>query len=206
MNNGMQVYALVELSITCAVVIVWLAQISIRKPLVLPIKWIFVLLLSNLFFWPIGLSLELPLVAYVRGVTGDLSVVSTLLLWSSVLLPSRPIPFGFRLTLTGIAMLFYPLALGLGMLDPYAWGYSSLGLLISIVFFASVCGLLGWTKGVWIIAIAIVAWAGHWHESTNLWDYVLDPLLCLWALITCILLMNRKRRDKARSGYLFRPG
>ena len=206
MNNGMQVYALVELSITCAVVIVWLAQISIRKPLAMPIKWIFVLLLGNLFFWPIGLSLELPLVAYVRGVTGDLSVVLTLLLWSSVLLPSRPVPFGFRLALTGIAMLFYPLALGLGMLDPYAWGYGSLGLLISIVFFALVCGLVGWTKGVWIIAIAIVAWAGHWHESTNLWDYVLDPLLCLWALITCILLMNRKRRDKARSGYLFRPG
>ena len=122
------------------------------------------------------------------------------------MLPSRAVPFGFRLALTCIAILFYPLALGLGMLDPYAWGYGSLGLLISIVFFASVCGLLGWTKGVWIIAIAIVAWAGHWHESTNLWDYVLDPLLCLWALITCILLMNRKRRDKARSGYLFRPG
>ena len=206
MNNGMQVYALVELSITCAVIIVWLAQVSISKPLAMPIKWILVLLLSNLFFWPMGLSLELPLVAYVRGVTGDLSVVLTLLLWSSVLLPSRPVPFGFRLALTGIAMLFYPLALGLGMLDPYAWGYGSLGLLISIVFFALVCGLVGWTKGVWIIAIAIVAWAGHWHESTNLWDYVLDPLLCLWALITCILLMNRKRRDKARSGYLFRPG
>ena len=206
MNHWMQVYALVELSITCAVIIVWLAQVSISKPLAMPIKWILVLLLSNLFFWPMGLSLELPLVAYVRGVTGDLSVVLTLLLWSSVLLPSRPVPFGFRLALTGIAMLFYPLALGLGMLDPYAWGYGSLGLLISIVFFALVCGLLGWTKGVWIIAIAIVAWAGHWHESTNLWDYVLDPLLCLWALITCILLMNRKRRDKARSGYLFRPG
>lgn len=206
MNHWMQVYALVELSITCAVIIVWLAQVSISKPLAMPIKWILVLLLSNLFFWPMGLSLELPLVAYVRGVTGDLSVVLTLLLWSSVLLPSRPAPFGFRLALTGIAMLFYPLALGLGMLDPYAWGYGSLGLLISIVFFALVCGLVGWTKGVWIIAIAIVAWAGHWHESTNLWDYVLDPLLCLWALITCILLMNRKRRDKARSGYLFRPG
>jgi len=206
MNHWMQVYALVELSITCAVIIVWLAQISIRKPLAMPIKWISVLLLSNLFFWPMGLSLELPLVAYVRGVTGDLSVVLTLLLWSSVLLPSRPVPFGFRLALTGIATLFYPLALGLGMLDPYAWGYGSLGLLIAVVFFALVCGLLGWTKGVWIIAIAVVAWAGHWHESTNLWDYVLDPLLCLWALITCILLMNRKRRDKARSGYLFRPG
>ena len=206
MMQWMQTFSLVELSITCAVVIVWLLQTMMSKPLAMPIKWFSVLLLTNLFFWPIGLSLELPLVAYVRGVTGELSVVLTLLLWSSVLLPSRPVPLAFRIALSIIAILFYPLALGLGMLDPYVWGYGSLGLLIAIATFALVCGILGWTKGVWIIAIAIVAWAGHWHESTNLWDYVLDPLLCLWALISCIHVVYRKRRDKARSGYLFRPG
>lgn len=202
----MQTYSLLELSISCAVVIVWLVQTSMSKSLAMPIKWFLALLLTNLFFWPIGLSLELPLAAYVRGVTGDLSVVLSLLLWSSVLLPSRPVPLGFRFALSIIAILFYPLALGFGMLDPYAWGYGSLGLLLAIVLFALVCGLLGWTKGVWVIAVAIVAWAGHWHESTNLWDYVLDPLLCLWALISCIHVLYRKRRDKARSGYLFRPG
>jgi len=206
MMQWMQTYSLLELSISCAVIIVWLVQTSMSKPLVMPIKWFLALLLTNLFFWPIGLSLELPLAAYVRGVTGDLSVILTLLLWSSVLLPSRPVPLGFRFALSIIAILFYPLALGFGMLDPYAWGYGSLGLLLAIVLFALVCGLLGWTKGVWIIAIAIVAWAGHLHESTNLWDYVLDPLLCLWALISCIHVVYRKRRDKARSGYLFRPG
>jgi hypothetical protein len=206
MMQWMQTFSLVELSISCAVVLVWLVQASMSKPLAMPIKWCLVLLLTNLFFWPIGLSLELPLVAYVRGVTGDLSVVLTLLLWSSVLLPSRPVPLAFRIALSIIALLFYPLALGLGMMDPYAWGYGSLFLLSGIAMFALVCGLLGWTKGVWIIAIAIVAWAGHWHESTNLWDYVLDPLLCLWALISCIHVLYRKRRDKAQSGYLFRPG
>jgi hypothetical protein len=102
--------------------------------------------------------------------------------------------------------MFYPLALGLGMLDPYTWGYGSLGFLISVVLFALVCGLLGWTKGVWIFAIAIIAWAGHWHESTNLWDYVLDPLLAFWALITCSRILFVRRRNKAQSGYLFRPG
>lgn len=206
MTQWMQIFSLVELSISCAVVLVWLVQASMSKPLAMPIKWLLLLILTNLLFWPIGLSLELPLVAYVRGVTGDLSVVLTLLLWSSVLLPSRPVPLAFRIALSIIALLFYPLALGLGMLDPYAWGYGSLVLLVAITMFALVCGLLGWTKGVWIIAIAIVAWAVHWHESTNLWDYVLDPLLCLWALISCIHVLYRKRRDKAQSGYLFRPG
>jgi hypothetical protein len=102
--------------------------------------------------------------------------------------------------------MFYPLALGLGMFDPYVWGYGSLGFLIGVVLFALVCGLLGWTKGVWIFAIAIIAWAGHWHESANLWDYVLDPLLVFWALITCIRILFIRRRNKAQSGYLFRPG
>lgn len=206
MMNWMQTLALMELSITCSVVMVWLLQMTLSKPLPILMRWIGVLILANVFFWPIGLSLELPLVGYVRGVTGDLSVVLTLLLWSAVMLPSRPIPMGFRVALIGIALMFYPLALGLGMFDPYEWGYGSLGFLIGVVLFALLCGLFGWTKGVWIFAIAIIAWAGHLHESTNLWDYLLDPLLALWAIITCIRTLFIRRRNKAQSGYLFRPG
>jgi hypothetical protein len=206
MMNWMQTLALIELSITCGVVIVWLLQMTLSKPLPILMRWIGVLILANVFFWPIGLSLELPLVGYVRGVTGDLSVVLTLLLWSAVMLPSRPIPMGFRVALIGIALTFYPLALGLGMFDPYVWGYGSLGFLIGVVLIALLCGVFGWTKGVWIFAIAIIAWAGHLHESTNLWDYLLDPLLALWAIITCIRILFIRRRNKAQSGYLFRPG
>ena len=204
--NWMQTLALIELSITCGVVIVWLLQMTLSKPLPILMRWIGVLILANVFFWPIGLSLELPLVGYVRGVTGDLSVVLTLLLWSAVMLPSRPVPIGFRVALIGIALTLYPLALGLGMFDPYVWGYGSLGFLIGVVLFALLCGVFGWTKGVWIFAIAIIAWAGHLHESTNLWDYLLDPLLALWAIITCIRTLFIRRRNKAQSGYLFRPG
>jgi hypothetical protein len=163
-------------------------------------------LVTNIFFWPLGLGMELPLAAYVRAVTGDLSIVLTLLVWSSVLLPSRPTSISFKLAIVLVSFMFYPLALGLGMIDPYAWGYSSLGLLIGVLVFALVCGITGWTKGVWIIALAILAWVGHWHESTNLWDYVLDPLLAIWAAMALANSMQRKRRDKARSGYLFRAG
>ena len=122
------------------------------------------------------------------------------------MLPSRPIPVSFTFAVSLIALIFYPLALGLGMFDPYAWGYGSLGMLIVVLLFALVFALLGWTKGVWIMALAIIAWAGHWHESTNLWDYVLDPLLAIWAVIAFVNTIQRRRRDKARSGFLFRPG
>jgi hypothetical protein len=57
-----------------------------------------------------------------------------------------------------------------------------------------------------MIAIAIIAWAAHWNESANLWDYLLDPFLAIWALLALIGALFRRHRDKARSGYLFRPG
>lgn len=206
MIDWMQTFALIEMAMTCAVVVVWFIQALSPQAVSFQMKWLLFVLVANFFFWPLGLGLELPLAAYVRGVVGDLSVVLTLLLWSSVLLPSRSAPTSFKLAIAFISLAFYPLALGLGMIDPYAWGYGSIGLLAAVLLFALVCGLAGWMKGVWIIALAIIAWAAHWHESANLWDYVLDPLLAIWAFITLITVLRTRRREKARSGYLFRQG
>jgi hypothetical protein len=202
----MQILALVELSITSAVVITLLLQKTSPQEFPLIAKAFLILLLSNLFFWPLGLGMELPLAAYVRGVIGDLSVVTMLLLWTSLLPGRKPAPLAFKLAIACIAIVFYPLALGFGMIDPYAWGYGSTLFLIAVLLFALVCGLANWSKGVWMIAIAILAWAAHWHESANLWDYLLDPFLAIWALIAVFGVLYRRRRDKARSGYLFRPG
>jgi hypothetical protein len=169
-------------------------------------KILFLLVLTNLFFWPLGISLELPLAAYVRGAIGDLSAVTTLLLWSALLPNNKSTPFAFKLSIAMIALAFYPFALGLGMIDPYAWGYGSIAFLIAVLVFAVICGLANWSKGVWIIGLAIIAWTVHWHESANLWDYLLDPFLAIWAIFGIFSALLRKRREKARSGYLFRPG
>ena len=206
MIDWMQTFALIEMAMTCAVVVVWFIQALSPQAVSFQMKWLLFVLVANFFFWPLGLGMELPLAAYVRGVVGDLSVVLTLLLWSSVLLPSRSAPTSFKLAIAFISLAFYPLALGLGMIDPYAWGYGSIGLLAAVLLFALVCGLAGWMRGVWIIALAIIAWAAHWHESANLWDYVLDPLLAIWAFITLITVLRTRRREKVRSGYLFRQG
>lgn len=206
MTPYLQNIALLEMSLTCAVVLLLLLQKLISKEIPFVVRVILVLLLVNLFFWPLGMSLELPLSAYVRGVTGDLSIVTLLLLWSSVLPSAKKTPLGFKVPLALIAITFYPLALGFGMIDPYAWGYGSIGLLIAVVLFAMICGLVGWTKGVWILSFAIIAWAAHWHESANLWDYLLDPFLAIWALFAIPNTIYLKRREKAQSGYLFRAG
>ena len=202
----LQLIALLEMSLTCAVVLVILAQKLSSIDIPFSVRLLAVLVLGNLFFWPLGMSMELPLAAYVRGVTGELSVVTMLLLWSSVLPSNQKTPLGFKVPLALIAIAFYPLALGLGMLDPYAWGYGSIGLLIAVILFAIICGIAGWIKGVWIISFAMIAWAAHWHESANLWDYLLDPFLAIWALIAIPKAIYLKRREKAQSGYLFRAG
>jgi hypothetical protein len=206
MTPYLQLIALLEMSLTCAVVLIMLSQKLSSKEIPFVIRMLAVLLLVNLFFWPLGMSLELPLSAYVRGVTGELSIVTMLLLWSCVLPSAKETPLGFKLPVALIAIAFYPLALGLGMLDPYTWGYGSIGLLIATIFFAVVCGLAGWTKGVWILSFAIIAWAVHWHESANLWDYLLDPFLAIWALLAMPNAIYQKRRKRAQSAYLFRAG
>ncbi|MBU3628709.1 hypothetical protein [Polynucleobacter sp. AP-Reno-20A-A9] len=204
MNQFMQIMALIELSISCAVVGVWILQKFSPNVFPFAIKVFLVILIGNILFWPLGMNL--PLVAYVRGLTGDLSIVLTLLLWSSLLPANKPAPIAFKFAVAIVSLCFYPFALGLGMIDPYAWGYRSIAFLVAVLFFALVCGLANWTKGVWIIAIAILAWSVHWHESANLWDYLLDPFLAIWAICVCIGMMYGRKRDKARSGYLFRPG
>ena len=206
MSQYLQHIALVEMSITCAVVLIYFAQRIFHASFPLIVRIALMLLLANLFFWPIGLSLELPLSAYVRGVTGELSIVTMLLLWATLLPANRKTPLAFIAAISIVAIVFYPLALGYGMFDPYAWGYGSLGFLISVIVFAFLCGMTGWTKGVWLLSLAIIAWTVRWHESANLWDYILDPFLALWAIYSVIHFIFRKRSEKLRTGYLFRAG
>ena len=206
MTPYLQMIALLEMSLTCAVVLVVLLQKISSTEIPFAVRLVAIFLLGNLFFWPLGMSMELPLAAYVRGVIGDLSIVSLLLLWSSVLPSAKKTPLAFKVSIAIVAVVFYPLALGFGMLDPYAWGYGSIGLLIATILIAIVCGLAGWIKGVWVLSFAIIAWAAHWHESANLWDYLLDPFLALWALFAIPNAIYLKRREKAQSGYLFRAG
>jgi len=206
MNDVMQILALIEMSITCSLVLIWGIQKLSQQPFPLLAKIALLLVLTNLFFWPLGISLELPLAAYVRGATGDLSIVTTLLLWSTLLPNNKSAPFAFKLSIAIIVLTFYPFALGLGMIDPYVWGYGSITFLITVLVFAVIYGLSNWSKGVWIIGLAIIAWTVHWHESANLWDYLLDPFLGIWAIFGIFSVVLRRRREKARSGYLFRPG
>lgn len=159
------------------------------------------------FLWfPAG-GADLPLVAYVRGVSSDLSV--TLVALACVVLGQHL--FGLpavaqanKITMSAgvliAAVVLYPTALGWGNWDAYrlGWGsYSLLGVLLALV-------IVFLFNGLWLlpglVGLALLAWIAGLMESTNLWDYLIDPWLAVGATIQCFTtgirkLTGRKRPD-----------
>jgi hypothetical protein len=213
-NSVMQILALIEIAISSAIVLAYLTQAVFFKAegraRVVALRLLVCLVLANLLFWPVFTlfsPLELPLAAYVRGFTGELSITAMLLLWTAYFSPKEiHVPLVMKLWIALVAITFYPFALGIGMLDPYAWGYGSIALLAAVIATALIAWFAGSNRIAIILALAILAWAAGWHESTNLWDYILDPFLGLWAIASLIRSAWRARAARAQTGYLFRKG
>ena len=140
-NSVMQIVALLEIAISSAIVLACLAQGLFFKDdghaRIVVLRVLVCFVLANLLFWPVFTlfsPLELPLAAYIRGVTGELSITSMLLLWVTYFSPKEiHIPAAMKVWIALVALAFYPLALGIGMLDPYAWGYGSIALLLAVL-------------------------------------------------------------------------
>jgi len=138
-------------------------------------------------FVPIG---ELSIAACVRGVTGDLSM-STLVLAGAACfaqLTGRTL-IGLRdrqalCWLLALAAAFlYPFALGWTPFDPYALGYGSIGFLTALLAIT----LAAWWARLHVIVLVVIAAALAYlvgaYESRNLWDYLIDPLASVYALV-----------------------
>ncbi len=151
---------------------------------------------------------ELPLAAYVRGVTGDLSITTLVLLWSALLNTARPFPLempkdrgnGLLILVALTGVVFYPPSLGVGMLDPYRYGFGSAMFIVALLLIA----LTAWMRKsgliVLCIALSTLAWSLGWYESSNLWDYLLDPFLVIYALWRIAMRMGNQspsRRTKS---------
>jgi hypothetical protein len=135
----------------------------------------------------------LPLVGYVRGPVGDLSITSTLLAgiaivgascgWPAVDARNRLV---LRWSLVVVALALYPMALGVGSFDPYRLGFGQ-PWFVAILFCAA---LTAWSFRQYVIAscitLAVLAWTVGWYESRNLWDYLIDPVVVVYAVVTLI--------------------
>ena len=150
----------------------------------------------------------LSLAGWLRGITGDLSLTTLLLLSCALYARLRPaVPplwgarersalFGF---LGVMALLLYPFALGLGSLDPYRAGYGGIGLILMLALLALWAMRRGFTLLPLAIALAFTGWSFGVLESTNLWDYLIDAPLAIYALWVTVKasLLYALRRDRA---------
>jgi len=150
---------------------------------------------------PVG---GLPLAGFLRGVVGDLSVPTTLLLLLRLLRPGLALePMGatsraaLQASAGALGLALYPMTLGLGSYDPYRLGFGDPRLLGALAVLAALALGARLHLPAALLSLAVLAWAAGLGESRNLWDYLLDPLLAAWGLGATI---SRVARCRLRRG------
>lgn len=147
----------------------------------------------------------MPLAAYPRGVTGDLSITTLVLLGCVLLKPGFSVADAqshraLLLLIALAAFLLYPMALGVGAFDPYRLGYSDPLFVTALLLMTLAAWFLKFDLIVLSILLATLAWACGWYESDNLWDYLLDPFVSVYALVAVVhQLWQRSRSYKSQS-------
>ena len=148
-------------------------------------RWRLAGLMAAAMAWvPLG---DIPLAGYLRGFFGDLSVTTMLLLGAALLArvsgwrvldgPERVALWGWSAA-AGLAL--YPLTLGLTPWDPYELGFRPRMLLLVVA--VVVIGLWRRRRGAaLVLAAGVAGFDLHILESPNLWDYLVDPALTVWA-------------------------
>jgi hypothetical protein len=105
----------------------------------------------------------------------------------------RPVDWNTAWIFGAIASLvLYPSALGLGAFDTYSLGWPWLFHSTSILLFAGVAlasALLLWfgNRFGYLLLLANLSYLAGFQESTNLWDYILDPLFAAVSLVACLI-------------------
>lgn len=169
----------------------------ITKPrLAILLGAVFVLLLI-----PFG---TMPIAAYVRGASGDMSITTLVLLWCALLRPwCSAIKGNHHFALSAMivlaALALYPMALGVGAHDPYRLGYGDPLFIAVLLLLAMLAWFWKFSMIALCIAFATLAWAVGWYESDNLWDYLLDPFVSLYALAEIMTQVAKTLLQRGRS-------
>jgi len=94
------------------------------------------------------------------------------------------------------ALLLYPLAGGLTMIDSYRLGFSgspqSVVLPLYLMSWAVICVLRGWYLLLLLIVCAVLGFYLKMLPSLNLWDYVMDPLVVIYSLFMLLKPLCRR--------------
>jgi hypothetical protein len=159
------------------------------------------MLLGAIFVYALLPITGMSLAAYLRGGIGDVSITTLLLLcgvlvkpWLSCAILDNKNRFALFGIISIAALVLYPMALGIGAYDPYRLGYGNAPFVTIVLLIA----LAAWYwKIYWVtlcITCAMIAWAVGCYESNNLWDYLLDPFVASYALVTVLSQVRKALR------------
>jgi hypothetical protein len=152
-----------------------------------------------------------PIGRWVVCINANFSITLTALLLSKVLeggigvrLLDRRGLFGVWIFALSASTILYPMALGLGSLDPYAlgWGFSWL---FAALLAATVLLLFSRNRLGLVLMACVLCYDLDLLESQNLWDYLIDPFLVIIAggalgdqLIRKIVTVQRFKASKVQ--------
>lgn len=141
----------------------------------------------------------LSVAGYVRGVTGDVSVTTFILLMTasiSLLFDKNLIDdrsfFALMLLIMVGGIFLYPFALGLTYFDSYSLGYGSKSFIVALFLLSLTAWYLELYLVVFCVVLAIFAYLTEAYESRNLWDYLMDPLITFYALFWLVTKLIRQ--------------
>lgn len=185
MNLMSQILAVVGQVMLVAVLVTLLVSMFLHE--LKRLRIVVAVLLVIFMLVPVnGLSIS----QWLRSATGDLSVLMLVMLlnilaqrlfdFKLLSVPSRQILLWGALL---VGAVFYPFALGLGPIDLYHFGYAPVGMSILLTLVSLSCWLAGKRDLAMVMLLPLLAFNLHMLESTNLWDYLLDPILLMYALV-----------------------
>ncbi len=141
---------------------------------------------------PLGAA-HLPPLAFVRGITSDLSITLVALACFGLCQRLAGLPAMIQREKTALngaiaaaALFLYPMALGWGDWDSYRCGWDAWSMWTALLALSS----LAWARGLrllpLLVGLALLAWSASVLESNNLWDYLVDPWLATAALFQTV--------------------
>ena len=127
---------------------------------------------------------------YLYGMVGELSILTLALMIVFVMkrffrrniLPTGD-PSVLFYGIAVIGMILYPTALGLSKWDLYRFGYNTTFLLPPLLIAVLMTWFSGHRMTAMIILVAIIAHNLRLFESDNLWDYLIDPFITIYAFV-----------------------
>lgn len=156
------------------------------------------LLAAGLSFVPVS---GLPIGRWLHGFNPNLSIPFVVILLNAVFSPllDRQL-LDERALRTGLwfgalaGLILYPMAAGVGPLDPYELGWNWPGIELVV---GGLAVLLLWRQNAFggVLLLTGVAWRMGAMESQNVWDYLIDPIYFVMSLIGLLTAVRRTASD-----------